>query len=444
MFKLNKYFMKRYNLIITIVLAVFFFFACEDVNRGPAEPTEPWNPGPLTEYAVTPINGGAIITYAIPNDPDIFYIMAEYERNGEIFTEKSSIHKNSLTIEGFHRVNKVKVNLYKVNKYEQRSEPLEVEFEPLESLIDIAYNSWSMMPTFGGIIGMWQNPEETELGVRLMVDSLGILETKDMYYTAVKNEMHAFRPYEAVETNFGISFEDKWGNVSDTIKFTATPLYEEMVPKPYADFRANIPWDNVTDLSGAYPFTKLWDGIVNTSANGWLTKSGSSGLSITIDLQRVVKLSRIVRHPYHINSLYGQANITDFEAWGIDEIDYDKLADKPYWLDSLSVRWGAIHEVDPMTEIPSKTFKDDWTYLGRNTVPVGLSTEDKNALCASGVENEVPIEAKPVRYVRIFVRSFAPSTPDAGSITLTYPPPSTNYFSSGEFTFYGDPSVAQE
>lgn len=428
--------MKRYYLIITIVLAVFFLFACEDVNRGPAEPTEPWNPGPLTEYAVTPINGGAIITYAIPNDPDIMYIMAEYERNGKIFTEKSSIHKNSLTIEGFHRVNSVKATLYKVNKYEQRSEPLEVEFEPLESLIDIAYNSWSMEPTFGGIIGMWQNPEETELGVRLMVDSLGILETKDMYYTSVKNERHAFRPYESVETNFGISFEDKWGNVSDTIKFTARPLFEVMIPKPYADFRENIPWDNTSNYNPSYyPFKMLWDGIVNTGFNGWQSAPGSSGLSITIDLQRVVKLSRIVRHPYHINCLYTQANVSDFEAWGIDEIDYAKQDDKPYWLDSLSVRWGAIHGVDPMTELPNRTFKDDWTYLGRNTTPLGLSTADANALAASGVESEVPIDARPVRYVRIFVRAI-----NAG----VSPPPEDNYFRIGELTFYGDFWDSQE
>lgn len=427
--------MKRYYLIITIVLALFFFIACEDVNRGPAEPTEPWNPGPLTEYVVTPIKGGAIITYAIPNDPDILYIMAEYERNGKIFTEKSSIYKNSLTIEGFHRVNNVKATLYKVNKYEQRSEPFEVEFEPLESLIDIAYNSWSMEPTFGGIIGMWQNPEETELGVRLMVENdQEILETVDMYYTSVKNERHAFRPFEAVETKFGISFEDKWGNVSDTIRFAARPLYEEVIPKPYADFRANIPWDNTSDNNSTYYNIRLlWDGLINTPFNGWQPKSGSSGLSFTIDLQRVVKLSRIVRHPYHQNALYTQGNITDFEAWGIDEIDYDKLEDKPYWLDSLSVRWGAIHEVDPMTELPSRTFKDDWSYLGRNTTPLGLSSADAIVLCNSGIENEVPEDAKPVRYVRIFVRAAARVSP-----------PTNNYFSAGEFTFYGGVLDPQE
>lgn len=426
--------MKKY-IFILIVLAACSFFACgDDESKRPAGGS--WNSDPIEEYTVTPINGGATITYTIPNDPDILYIMAEYERNGKIFTEKSSVHKNELTIEGFHRVDKVKASLYKVNRQEQRSAPIEVEFEPLESLIDIAYNSWQMEPGFGGIVASWANPAETELGIRLLKEDEeenNELTTADMYFSSMKFEKHPFRNYEPVETNFGVSFEDKWGNISDTIRFTTTPLFEVMVPKPYADFRANIPWDNTSNYSGRN-INLLWDNTVNTASHGWLTASGNSGLSITIDLKQVVKLSRIVRHPYHLNSLYGQANITDFEAWGIDKIDYDKLADKPYWLDSLSVRWGAIHTVDPLTEIPAKTFKNDWTYLGRNTVPLGLSTADANAMAQNGVESDVPFDAKPVRYVRIFVRA----------ITLNSPPPTSNYFSCSELTFYGDTSIPQE
>ncbi len=58
--------MKRYDLIISIIFTALFFFACDDVNTGPSEPKGPWNPGPLAECTVTPINGGAIITYTIP------------------------------------------------------------------------------------------------------------------------------------------------------------------------------------------------------------------------------------------------------------------------------------------------------------------------------------------------------------------------------------------
>ena len=51
----------------------------------------------------------------------------------------------------------------------------------------------------------------------------------------------------------------------------------------------------------------------------------------------------------------------------------------------------------------------------------------------SGAEYEMPIDAKPVRYVRIFAREVAGNMP----------PPSNNYFSMGEITFYGDNTVPQ-
>src|SRR5690606_35059378 len=152
-----------------------------------------WNPGPLEQYEVTPINGGATISYTIPRDADILYVMAEYERNGKIFTEKSSIHKNSLTIEGFNTTDEVKATLYKVNKQEQRSEPLEITFTPLESLISIAQNSLEMVPGFGGIVASWSNPASTEFGVRLMTEENNELETKDMYFSSNKDERRSYR-----------------------------------------------------------------------------------------------------------------------------------------------------------------------------------------------------------------------------------------------------------
>lgn len=427
--------MKKY-IFTLIILAVGAFFACNNDEETPRPAGGKWeNVGPIQIETVTPINGGATITYTIPKNEEVFYVMAEYERNGKIYTEKSSVHNNFLTIEGFHRVPKVKAMLYKVNKLEQRSEPLEVEFEPMESLIDIAQRTWSMEPGWGGIVATWDNPRTTELGVRLLKeDSLTTdLKTVTVFFSQSQHGKNTFRPFKAEKTNFGVSFEDKWGNIGDTIRFATQPLFEVMIPKPYADFRSNIPYDNISNLSGRN-MDMLWDNIVNTASRGWLTASGNSGLSITIDLKQVVKLSRIIRHPYHNNALYGQANITDYEVWGTDKIDFELLKDKPYWLDELSVRWGAIAGVDKLTELPGRTFKDDWTYLGRSIVPAGLTSAEANALAANGVELEVPFEAKPVRYVRIFVRG----------ITMISPPPVNNYFSCSEITFYGDTSIPQE
>ena len=209
--------MKYHYSVLIIIIVAWAFFACEDDNKKMTG--EQWNSEPIKEYAVQPINGGATITYAIPNDPDLLCVMAEYERNGKTFTETSSMYKNSLTLEGFHRVNRVQAKIYKVNKSRQKSAPLIVEFEPLESPIDIAASSLEMQPMFGGIMATWENPLMTEFGVRLLVpDSLNTdeLVTREIYFSTLENEKRAFRGFASEETTFGISFEDKWGNISDT------------------------------------------------------------------------------------------------------------------------------------------------------------------------------------------------------------------------------------
>ena len=424
--------MKKYSIIITLGLLAFCFFSCKHEDA-----TKPWNPGAIAGYVVTPINGGATISYTIPDDPDILYVMAEYERNGKVFTEKSSVYKNTLTIAGFDNQNLVKVTLYKVNKYEQRSEPVTIEFEPLESLVSIAKNSLTFITGFGGIIASWNNPKMTELGVHLMVADTANnskLVDSQRYFSALPNESHAFRGFVAKVTTFAIAFEDKWGNISDTIRYTTTPFFERVIPKPYADYRSFIPYDNTSNLPGAHGIALLWDNIVNTSGHGWLTAPGNSGLSMTFDMKEVAKLSRIVIHGYHINSPYGQANITQFELWGTNKIDLNKLSDLPYWLDETSVRNGAILKVPPTTQLPARTFKDDWQYLGYNSIPVYTLSADILAQSANGTEYTMPVSALPVRYVRLFVRGIA----------MVSPPPANNYWSMGEITFYGDDTVPQQ
>lgn len=421
---------------LILIFIVGGLFACQKDDK---ETPGVWNSAPIEGAQVTPINGGAKITYNMPRDPELLYVMAEYERNGKIFTEKSSVYNNVLTVEGFNTTQPVNVTLYKVNKQGQKSQPAEIQFTPLESLVSIAKNSLNLQPGFGGIIGRWDNPATTELGVRMIIkDSNNKWVDKEVFFTTIADERHSFRGFSPVPTDVGVSFEDKWGNISDTVYYTTTPFFETMVPKPYLDYRANIPYDNTSSLAGRTTNT-LWDNIVNTSGHGWLTAQGSSGLSITIDLKQVVKLSRIVIHGYHLNAPYTQVNIQQFELWGTDKIDFAKLADRPYWLDEFTVRAGAIAGVDATTVLPDKTFKDDWQYLGWQSIPrYDLMVPPDNQailnLAANGAEYEMPIDARPVRYVRLFVRQVA----------NIMPPPANNYFSMGEISFYGDNTVPQQ
>lgn len=426
--------MKKDSFVFILVVSLLspFLLGCGEEENNLRTMGE-WDSKPIEDYQIIPIYGGAKIIYTIPNEKGLLYVMAEYERNGKVFTEKSSLHSNELVIEGFHHVDHVKATLYKVNSNKQKSKPLQIEFEPKESLISIAQKSLELSTTFGGIVAKWANPEMTELGLKVMIsDSLNAEKfvTTEMFYTKNEKERQFFRGFQSVKTTFALLFEDKWGNNSDTIFYTTTPYFETMIPKPYADYRSRIPYDNPTMLNNNpfFSFTKLWDNIVNQKSHGWLTNAGSSGLSITIDMKQCVQLSRIVTHAYHWNNPFNNLFPTSIEVWGTDKIDYEKLNDKSYWLDEWSVRRGYIKEVDITTPIPEKTFKDDWVYLGLHRFEKPKDPDVPLKVAVEGLNWEMPLAVDPVRYVRIFPRE-----------TDFHLPRNDCYYALGEITFYGNP-----
>lgn len=422
--------MKIEHMITALFAATLLINACKESG----DDLDPWVSGPLTEYEVTPIAGGAIISYTIPEDPNILYIMAEYERSGSMYTEKASVHNNELRIEGFNTISPVNVTLYKVNYHEQRSDPLLLTFTPLESLVSQVYSSLSMQPTFGGLVASWVNIAGTELGIHLYKKEKDEMVSQEVYYTTQKEESHSFRGFESEDLVFGIVIEDKWGNSSEMKTATIHPYFETLIEKPYADYRTYIPFDNISNYNANnYPFTRLWDNIYGTTTsitNGWLSRSGNSGCSITIDLKQVAKLSRLVHHFYR-GAPYGQANMNGLEIWGIDEIDPETLSNRDYWLDEWSVRGGHILTIPTDYTLPERTFKDDWHYLGSFDVPVYESSTDIANLSTNGAEYTLK-DAPPVRYVRLFVKKVQ------GRET-----PTTNYFSCSELTFYGDNTVSK-
>ena len=433
--------MKKYSFAI-VLLILCSFLSCDNKDDGAKE----WDSDPIENYSITPIHGGAVITYTVPEDPELLYIMVEYERNGKIFTTKSSTYKNTITIEGFNTTKKVQVTLYKANQQEERSRPVVLEFQPLDSPVSLAAKSLDFQTGFGGITVSWENISTTEFGVRLMVeDEDGELVTEEMYFSALPRENRAFRGFENKLTKFALSFEDKWGNISDTTYYVTTPFFEIQIPKPYADARPLIPHDNITDYSSAYPFSATWNGVVGTLSEGWFTTSGSYGISMTWDMKQVAKLSRMILHPRGNGAghIYWQCNILDFEIWGTDKIDPTKLppADKDYWLDEFSVRNGvylignsATNPAIPINHpLPAGTFKDDWQYLGRHQV---TRLTDQAAMDQQNIDGhpfDLPIDALPVRYIRLYARAI-----DAAS------PPTANYIAIGEITFFGDNTVPQD
>ena len=417
------------NLVKFIILVCFVCLlnACDETKETGKKPA------PIETYTVTPIHGGAKISFSIPKDPDILYVLAEYERNGEPFTELSSTHKNSVIIEGFNTLEPVSATLYTVSRdFEVKSDPLRIEFVPLESPINLTYHSTTIVPAFGGILVSWENLSKTELGVRLMVDSAGTMIEKELYFSSIEFEKHPFRGYESIETTFVLRYEDKWGNVSEPIRFTGTPLFETEIEKPWTDMRAMIPYDNISEEGSTYAFSKIWDNAIGNS-NSYLNVSGTAGSSMTFDLGKVVKLSRMsfwMTH-YHpdYTMIYGTCNIEEFEMWGCRALDQSKLppADRSYWLHPFSAEQNGL-------ELPAHTFMDDWVYLGRYEIARIQNLNDYQAAVIAGFQFDIPIECDPVRIIRFFPIA----TANGGS------PPARNNWWIAEMSFWGDNTIPQD
>ncbi|MDR2039388.1 MAG: DUF4959 domain-containing protein [Bacteroidales bacterium] len=434
---------------LTVLLMVCLFSACKDDEKTGLKP------GILTECIVTSINGGALITYSIPRGVDALYVMAEYERNGQMFTERASAYENSLKIEGFNTMNPVRTALYVVNRDKSKSEPLFVEFEPLESPISLTYQSMTLETGFAGIIAKWENRAEIELGFRLMVEEDGKLTDKDMYFSTLSSGAHAFRGFDEVEATFAVSIEDKWGNISDTMFLTTIPYFEMQIPSADIKDRRDGSGPSKSGLmfdkfraNSTLTFNRMFNGVTDGDMDSWTTEPTpdySEMCAFTIDLGAVYKLSRMImwprrryNNPQHV---YTVNNVFTFEMWGCKTWDHSKVSaeNKAYWLDEFQdwqtfIPWDGF---SPETDIPEHTFKDDWVYLGYYEVErLDLAGATDDEIWAKGEEGhhfDIIAEADPVRYIRFFPRSTNLGSPvPKGEFQIT------------ELSFFGNNNVPQE
>mgnify|MGYP001101681403 CR=1 FL=1 len=156
------------------IYAAIVFFMCSaslttmsgcSGDEGPAGPEPPV----IEDYVITPINGGGIATYSIPDSEEVMYVMAEYERNGKKCVERSSVYSNTIRMEGFATTDPVTVAFYTVSRNGVRSEPVVKTFEPLTAPLYLVRQTLSMVTDFGGVSVFWENRFNTEVGVAFLV-----------------------------------------------------------------------------------------------------------------------------------------------------------------------------------------------------------------------------------------------------------------------------------
>jgi hypothetical protein len=357
--------------------------------------------------------GGAKITYDLPNAEDISYVKGEYMFQGEKRTVRSSVYNNHLIVEGLGSVEPVDITLHLVDHGENISEPVTKTFTPDVPPVETIFTSLRVIEDFGGVRLYWENELSVEIGISFFAaDSLGELQEVDLTYTALKEGNYAIRGFNTDERLFAFSIVDKWGNLSDTLRGLYSPLYEKMLDKSrHSEFFR--PYDNTT-VRISRPLRYTWDGSL-ADGQVWHTEEGTAyamPLAFTFDLGVEAKLSRFNVWQRQSDAPFSGNFIQLFEVWGTKECRLD-VPDE-YWQGDWKADWEQL---------------GDYEVIKPSGLPSGQSNADDQALRASGINFDFPIEAERVRYLRFLVKR---TWINGNTLCIA------------EFSFYGDDGSREE
>lgn len=384
---------------ILFFFAVLLLIGCEETQHQPMAHNGSV-PGALSNIKVENLPGAAKISYALPEDPNILYVQAEYTLlSGETRVVKSSVSKNYVLLEGFYSSAERPVKLFAVSRSEVPSDtPSVVTIKPLASPIENARETLEVFETFGGLGVNFLNQSQTSYIIyTLYKDSEnGKWIEHDRFYVSDAQEVRfAVRGLAAEPKDFAIYFVDKWKNHSDTLFRTLTPLYEEEMDKSL--FTNVMLFDDYYyPRYAANPLSMLW---TPGGTSYFLMRNDDPGLSLpnwfTIDLGKNYKFGRMkVNQLSHTNTWkFALGSPKIFEVWGSNVKSTD---------------W------------------DDWTLLGTfesikpSGEPLGILTADDNAVNAAGEDFDFePVDAS-FRYVRFKTLKTWGGVPDVALLELTF------------------------
>ncbi|HTG54715.1 MAG TPA: DUF5000 domain-containing lipoprotein, partial [Niabella sp.] len=129
---------------------------------------------------------------------------------------------------------------------------------------------------------------------------------------------HSLRGFPSEPRLFGAVIRDRWGNYSDTVTKTLTPVFEELIPKNLFKIVA-LPTDVAGGHGGAtWTLDKIWDGVFGTGSLQFHTRPGS-GIPqwFTFDMGRLCYLSRYkFYHRAGNQYVYQLGAPRKWEVWG--------------------------------------------------------------------------------------------------------------------------------
>jgi hypothetical protein len=382
-----------------LILFSLAIFSCSENQIG-QPPTDKTPPAALSNVKITPMNGGAYITYSLPREDDISYVKCEFTYAGITRTVRSSIYKNYMEVEGLGEPEEIELRLYVVDHSENLSKAHTEKFIPLEPPMTAIMRSFRIEPVFGGVEVTWENPAKAMVGISFLAAAdNGELELKDMVFSSLATGSKKLRPFDTSRRLFALSITDKYENLSDTFRTEVEPWYEVMLDKSRFSSPA-LAGDNVS-VNDNRPIEKIWDGVLDDpdKYHGWHTDA-AAGYTIpqhfTVDLGVMAQLTHLTLFERGEIYPFAQHNLRLFDIWGTDELKAERT-DAEYF--------------------NSNEWKKDWTLLAQCEVvkpsgmPPGTNTPEDLAAHDAGFDFDFRQDVPKMRYIRFEVHDTWAHTP---------------------------------
>ncbi|MEC3878963.1 DUF5000 domain-containing lipoprotein [Parapedobacter sp. 10938] len=394
------------NKLLSLFLLLLVFSACKEEQLKPIS-EDGAAPGSIQNYAVKNIPGGAEITFGTDAGSGVLYVEAEWQlHDGVKMSATASYFSRELLIEGFGDTTEYDIKLYAVGRNLKRSDPVTVKIKPLTPPIWDVFTSLTLLEDFGGMSIDFVNIHEDDITINVFAeDEIGDWEPVDIFYTGRKEGRVSVRGLPPEPTKFGIYVKDRWDNQSKMMVAELTPLYEEQLDKSKFQ-RYDLPTDAAQWNQSR--ITNLWSDDLagfDAGSTGWFRTNNGSGIPhhFTFDMGTTAKLGRFVAWQRGVVSqkslLYSGGTPKTFEVWG-------------------------SNSPDPLGSFNGWEKLMDCEIVKPSARPVGDNTLEDEEVALAGHEFTFPIDAPPVRYIRI-------------RITRTWG--GVDYMWLSELTFYGQP-----
>ena len=377
---------KKQATVLASLILLFLVGCSGDYQLGlPPQHGNP--PPPPVVVGVENLNGAAIIHFKAPVQYDILAITATYEINNVERVVRTSIFNNTLKVEGFGRAGEHTVLLRTVDNSRNESEPVSVTINPLAPPIELIFETLDVVDSFGGISVSWENANRNNIMVSVFAkDEFGLWGNLHNFFSSEMYGRGTIRGLDTLETAFRVQLRDRWDNFSDILEVVRTPLFEEHLPR--SRFREVTPLPRDAPTLGAMAVSRIWNGNVTVADQIWHSQNmPEPGWFVTFDMGQLAQLSRFriwQRRGVNHQFTFQHNNLYRYTVYGAEEITLEMRLS--------GCRDGWTRLVDVVSHRPS----------GHPPGNLVLTDEDRE-FANHGEEIEIPIEAPPVRFIRIFM-----------------------------------------